>query len=128
MLSFGIDAPSSVLAFSVVRALTGSPGLVRRESTGFMSTVFTHEPLARLALVSSARAAQAVLPCTWVPERSAATGAWPEAWAPASDWATHTSGVSEPDDRGDHGNADATRFGRTLSGRCGCAVCRCELG
>ena len=36
VLSLGIDVPSSVLAFSVVRALTGSPGLVRLESTGLM--------------------------------------------------------------------------------------------
>src|SRR5205823_8165701 len=55
--------------FSRARADRGSPGLVRGESTGLMRTVFTHEPLARLALVPSARAAQDVLPCVLVPER-----------------------------------------------------------
>src|SRR5882724_6377331 len=78
-----MDVPPSVLAFWVVRALTGSPGLVCRESTGLVSTAFTDDPLARFALVSSACAVPAALPCAPAPERSAATAPWPEVWAPA---------------------------------------------
>ncbi len=40
----GMVVPPSVLAFCVVRAPTGSPGLVCRESTGLASTAFTHDP------------------------------------------------------------------------------------
>src|SRR3979490_2400589 len=82
-----MDVLPSVLAFCVVRALTGSPGLVCRESTGLVSTAFTDDPLARFALLSSACAAPAALPCAPAPERSAATVPWPEAWAPAGFWA-----------------------------------------
>jgi hypothetical protein len=61
LLPLGIEVPPSVLAGCVVCALTGSPGLLRQESTGLVSTAFTDDPLARFALVSSACAAPAAL-------------------------------------------------------------------
>src|SRR3981081_8366 len=78
--------PPSFLAGCVVCALTGSPGLLRPESTGLVSTAFTDDPLARFALVSSACAAPAAPPCAFAPERSAVAAPWPDAWAPAAGW------------------------------------------
>src|SRR5690242_3717750 len=85
-----MDLPSSVLAGCVVRALTGSPGLLFRESTGFVSTAFTDESPASVALLSPAWAAaeELALPCALAPDRSALTAPCPAAWpeAPTSLW------------------------------------------
>src|SRR3982074_842759 len=78
--------PPPCLAGGVVCARTGSPGLLRPESTGLVSTAFTDDPLARFALVSSGCAAPAALACALAPERSAVAAPWPDAWAPAAGW------------------------------------------
>src|SRR5438876_7870759 len=64
-----MDLPSSVLAGCVVRALTGSPGLLLLESTGFVSTAFTDESPASAALLSPACAAaeELALSCALAP-------------------------------------------------------------
>jgi len=53
--------PPSVMAVSVVRAWTASPGVLRVESTG-LRTALTDDPLARFALASSGCEAPAALP------------------------------------------------------------------
>jgi hypothetical protein len=57
--------PSSALAGYVVRAWTESPGLLFRESTGFVSTAFTGESPASVARLSPpwAAAEDFTLPC-----------------------------------------------------------------
>ena len=86
--NLGMDLPSSVLAGCVVRALTGSPALLFRESTGFVSTAFTDESPASVALLSPAWAAaeELALPCALAPDRSALTAPCPAAWPEAPTW------------------------------------------
>ncbi len=48
-LCFGIEVPPCVVVACVVRAMTGSPGLLRFESTGLVRTALTDEPLASLS-------------------------------------------------------------------------------
>src|SRR5437764_6692648 len=83
-----MDLPSSVLAGCVVRALTGSPGLLLLESTGFVSTAFTDESPASAALLSPACAAaeELALSCALAPERSTPTAPCPDARAEAPAW------------------------------------------
>src|SRR6266480_988672 len=83
-----MDLPSSVLAGCVVRALTGSPGLLFLESTGFVSTAFTDELPASAALLSPACAAaeELALSCALAPERSTSTAPCPDARAEAPAW------------------------------------------
>src|SRR4029077_10144651 len=83
-----MDLPSSVLAGCVVRALTGSPVLLFRESTGFVRTAFTDESPASVAPLSPAWAAaeELALPCTLAPDRSALTAPCPAAWPEAPTW------------------------------------------
>src|SRR5437588_2031178 len=83
-----MDLPSSVLAGCVVRALTGSPGLLLLESTGFVSTAFTDESAASAALLSPACAAaeELALSCALAPERSTPTAPSPDARAEAPAW------------------------------------------
>src|SRR5438445_12274148 len=83
-----MDLPSSVRAGCVVRALTGSPGLLLLESTGFVSTAFTDESPASAALLSPACAAaeELALSCALAPERSTPTAPCPDARAEAPAW------------------------------------------
>src|SRR5437899_6086023 len=83
-----MDLPSSVLAGCVVRALTGSPGLLLLESTGFVSTAFTDESPASAALLSPACAAaeELALSCALAPERSTSTAPCPDARPEAPAW------------------------------------------
>src|ERR1700739_4956721 len=83
-----MDLPSSVLAGCVVRALTGSPGLLFRESTGFVSTALTDESPASVALLSPAWAAaeEPALPCARAPERWAPRAPCPDVRAEAPAW------------------------------------------
>src|SRR5213082_627018 len=88
VLPLGMDLPSSVLVGCVVRALTGSPGLLLLESTGFVSTAFTDESPASAALLSPACAAaeELALSCALAPERSTPTAPSPDARAEAPAW------------------------------------------
>lgn len=56
------------------------------ESTGFVRTEFTDDPLARFALASSACAAPAALPWALAPERSAVAAPWPVVCVPVVVW------------------------------------------
>src|SRR5437016_7671154 len=81
-----MDLPSSVRAGCVVRALTGSPGLLLLESTGFVSTAFTDESPASAALLSPAAAEELALSCALAPERSTPSAPCPDARAEAPAW------------------------------------------